>query len=151
MRTRTADVTLGYFTVCLPRPRPVCERHQSSPIVNTGPVPSRCQKSNANLFFLVDPDYSRRNLIVFSQALVTKLILTPAGNNQVSASGVQVRFPDGSIQFAKAKREVILSAGAVRTPQLLELSGIGDPKVLNPLGIDVKVNLPGVGSNYEDQ
>jgi choline dehydrogenase-like flavoprotein len=97
----------------------------------------------------VDPVLHRSNLFVFSQALVTKINVTSTGH----ASGVQVLFPDGSIPFAKAKAkgEVILSAGTVRTPQLLELSGIGDPEVLNPLGIHVKVDLPGVGANYEDQ
>lgn len=72
----------------------------------------------------------------------------------MASSGVQVRFPDGSVQFAKTSPsggEVILSTGVVRTPQLLELSGIGDPSVLGPKGIDVKVDLPGVGANYEDQ
>jgi choline dehydrogenase-like flavoprotein len=104
----------------------------------------------------VDPVLGRRNLVIFSHALVTKLDVTSAGYGQVcasevQASGVQVRFPDGSMQFAKTKGEVILSAGTFRTPQLLELSGIADPEVLNPLGIDVMVNLPGVGENYEDQ
>lgn len=96
----------------------------------------------------------RANLVVFSNALVTKLNITSAGSGQVVASGVQVRFPDGTIQFAKAKPsggEVILSGGVIRTPQLLEISGIGDPRVLTPQGIDVKVNLPGVGANLEDQ
>jgi choline dehydrogenase-like flavoprotein len=128
----------------------VCDNHRSSHIVNIF-VPLQHWKSDADTCFPVDPVLSRRNLVVFSQALVTKLDVTSAGYGQVCASGVQVRFPDGSIQFAKTKGEVILSAGTFRTPQLLELSGIGDPKVLNPLGIDVVVNLPGVGENYEDQ
>ena len=81
---------------------------------------------------------------------MTKLQVTSDGD-QVTASGVQVCFPDGSIHLAKTGGEVILSAGTFRTPQLLELSGIGDPNVLRPLGIDVKINLPGVGANYEDQ
>jgi len=101
----------------------------------------------------LDPVLSRRNLIVFSQALVTKLQVTSDGHDQVTASGVQFRFPDGSIHFANLESggEVVLSAGTFRTPQLLELSGIGDPNVLRPLGIDVQINLPGVGANYEDQ
>jgi choline dehydrogenase-like flavoprotein len=145
-----AVIILEYFVVYLPKPRLVYERRRNSPTVNTffffallGDVLVRV--------FLVDPVLNRRNLFIFSQALVTKINVTSAGSGRVSASGVQVRFPDGSIQFAKAKGEVILSAGTVRTPQLLELSGIGDPKVLNPLGINVKVDLPGVGANYEDQ
>lgn len=102
----------------------------------------------------VDPVISRPNLIVLSHALVTKMNIPSGYSSQVSASGVKVRFPDGSLADAKVKPEngeVILSAGTIRTPQLLELSGVGDPQVLTPLGIDVKVNLPGVGRNFEDQ
>lgn len=44
-----------------------------------------------------------------------------------------------------------ISSSAVKTPQLLELSGIGDPNILEPLGIDVKVSLPGVGAGIIDQ
>jgi choline dehydrogenase len=50
----------------------------------------------------------------------------------------------------KARREVILSAGAVQSPQLLELSGIGNPEVLRSYGISVRHALPGVGENYQD-
>lgn len=60
-------------------------------------------------------------------------------------------FPDGSVNVARVHSEVILSAGALRTPQILELSGIGDKSVLALHGINVKVDLPGVGANYEDQ
>jgi choline dehydrogenase len=50
-----------------------------------------------------------------------------------------------------ASREVILSAGTFNTPQLLMLSGVGDPDVLEPLGIDVVVESPGVGRNLQDR
>jgi choline dehydrogenase-like flavoprotein len=49
-----------------------------------------------------------------------------------------------------ARREVILAAGAVHTPQLLELSGIGQPSILQAQGITVLENLPGVGNNLQD-
>lgn len=94
----------------------------------------------------------RQNLVIlYNGALVTSLNLT--GTSIITASGVNVRFPDGTVQRGKATTtgEVILSAGTMRTPQLLELSGIGDKNVLTPLGIKVKVDLPGVGANYEDQ
>ena len=146
MGTRTADIMLEYFTVYLPKPSPLCEKRRSSLTVS----PFLCNRQ-CSYHFLVDPVLSRGNLIVFSHALVTKLQVTSGGYGQVTASGVYVRFPDSSIHFAKTRGEVILSAGTFRTPQLLELSGIGDPQVLSPLGIDVKVNLPGVGANYEDQ
>jgi len=50
----------------------------------------------------------------------------------------------------RARKEVILSAGALKSPQILELSGIGDPNILKPLGIDVRIDLPGVGANVQD-
>jgi choline dehydrogenase-like flavoprotein len=50
----------------------------------------------------------------------------------------------------KARREVILSAGTVQSPQILELSGIGSEDVLSKHGIDVLINNPGVGENLQD-
>lgn len=97
------------------------------------------------------------NLVVLTHATVSKLnlgwTLWPWGYRK--AYGVNVQLPDGSSEDAWTswwwKGEVILAAGVVRTPQILELSGIGSKKVLKPLGIDVQVELPGVGTNYEDQ
>ncbi|KAF7966403.1 hypothetical protein HWV62_38440, partial [Athelia sp. TMB] len=67
----------------------------------------------------------------------------------ITATGVQ--FVVGSTTYtAKASREVILSASTVQTPQLLELSGIGNPSILQPLGIKPLVNLPGVGENLQE-
>ncbi len=51
----------------------------------------------------------------------------------------------------KAKQEVIIAAGAPRTPGLLQLSGIGPKKLLSGLGINVVEDLPGVGYNFHDQ
>jgi choline dehydrogenase-like flavoprotein len=57
----------------------------------------------------------------------------------------------GELHQAQATREVILSGGAFNTPQLLMLSGIGPREVLEPLGIPVRVELPGVGKNLQDR
>ena len=65
------------------------------------------------------------------------------------ASGVQIKRR-GSTQQINARREVILSAGAIGSPQILMLSGIGDPKELTPHGIEVAKSLPGVGKNLQD-
>jgi choline dehydrogenase len=57
---------------------------------------------------------------------------------------------NGQVRQARARREVILSAGAVQSPQLLELSGIGQPELLKGLGIEVQHELPAVGENLRD-
>ena len=105
----------------------------------------------------VDPIKDQDNIVVLTHAVVSKVNLGwsiwPFGYKR--ATGVQVKFPDGHNVDAYAgwwwTGEVVLAAGTIRTPQILELSGIGDKKVLKPLGIKVQVDLPGVGTNYEDQ
>lgn len=86
----------------------------------------------------------RRNLTVMTGAVVASVVLEGR-----RARGVNVELGGKQLQ-ASARREVILCAGAVRTPQLLELSGIGDPKRLEHLGIPVRHPLPGVGENLQD-
>jgi choline dehydrogenase-like flavoprotein len=101
---------------------------------------------------LVDPVVNRQNLIVFSGGLVTKLALDET-SDIVTARAVCVSFPDGSEHLARLAPggEVIMSAGTVRTPQLLELSGIGNKDILEKFNISVQLDLPAVGENYEDQ
>jgi len=57
----------------------------------------------------------------------------------------------GDVAIASAKKEVLLAAGAVHTPQILQLSGIGPREVLEEVGIEVVADLPGVGQNFHDQ
>ncbi|KAF6839480.1 choline dehydrogenase [Colletotrichum plurivorum] len=86
------------------------------------------------------PNY---HLLVNTQA--RKLLL----NDELVATGVE--FPVGNaLVTVSAKKEVIVSAGAIHTPQLLQLSGIGPKKLLEAAGIDVRVDLPGVGQNFQD-
>ena len=66
------------------------------------------------------------------------------------ATGVNYTDKQGKKHFAKAKKEVIVSAGTFNSPQLLELSGIGDAALLKQKGIDALHNLPGVGNNLQD-
>ena len=56
----------------------------------------------------------------------------------------------GSVSDIAADKEVILAAGAINSPRLLMLSGVGEAKVLRSLAIDVVENLPGVGDNLQD-
>jgi len=73
---------------------------------------------------------------------------------RVLFAGVQamgIEYLQGGVRHAaRARREVILSAGALNSPQLLELSGVGDPAVLRPLELPVVASLPGVGRGLQD-
>lgn len=70
-------------------------------------------------------------------------------NGEWRATGVRVRYGDVEKDL-KTIREVILSAGSVQSPQLLELSGIGQRTVLEAAGIDVKIDNSNVGENLQD-
>jgi choline dehydrogenase-like flavoprotein len=58
---------------------------------------------------------------------------------------------DSAFTTVKARREIVLAAGAAHSPQILQLSGIGPKQLLSSLGIETIVNLPGVGTNFQDQ
>ena len=93
----------------------------------------------------LDPVRSRSNLTVVTHALVQRLVI-----NENRATGVIYQNGKGRLVSASAIREVILSAGAVGSPHLLMLSGIGPEDHLESMGIDVKADLPGVGQNLND-
>ncbi|KAK0535096.1 hypothetical protein OC835_002474 [Tilletia horrida] len=95
------------------------------------------------------PNKDRPNLRVLTGAQAVKVELEQADDGLQRATGVTFLF-EGKREFVGARREVISSAGTFLSPKLLELSGIGDRSVLEPLGIPVKVDLPGVGSNLQD-
>ena len=90
------------------------------------------------------PALRRANLELATHALAEKLLLDGA-----RVTGVQYRHKDKVLRVA-ARRSVILCGGAINSPQLLELSGIGNPDVLGPLGIAAQHALPGVGENLQD-
>ena len=85
-----------------------------------------------------------RNLTILTHA-ETQRVLIQAGR----AVGVEVAIK-GKIKKMYANREVVLSAGAINSPKLLELSGIGQAERLRKMGIDVVLHLPGVGENLQD-
>jgi len=87
---------------------------------------------------------TRTNLQLLTGVMVEKILI----ENGV-ATGVRYSRK-GEIFTAKTRGEVILSAGAINTPQLLELSGIGRPDILKSHGIEVVHDLPGVGENLQD-
>ncbi|KAI1363739.1 hypothetical protein F5Y08DRAFT_232735 [Xylaria arbuscula] len=91
----------------------------------------------------------RPNLKVLLETTAQKII-TEARNGQVVATSVVVKDKDGKASTLAANREVILAAGTIRTPQLLELSGIGDRELLESLGINVVIDNPNVGEHMQD-
>ncbi|KAK7451133.1 hypothetical protein VKT23_012810 [Stygiomarasmius scandens] len=95
------------------------------------------------------PNQNRENLHVFTDSLVSKLIWGEDENGLAVASGVEY-ITDNGTEVLNAKH-VILSAGALHSPKVLELSGVGDPSVLDNLGIESKVDLAGVGKNLQNQ
>jgi choline dehydrogenase len=103
---------------------------------------------NASKAFL-RPVRHRSNLDVRTGALVTRLLLERRADGALAARGVELRTLDGTQQL-RAARAVVMAAGAVGTPQLLQLSGIGAGGLLQPLGIEVRHELPGVGENLQD-
>lgn len=92
----------------------------------------------------------RDNLKVLCEAAATSIVLTGSGAD-TKATGVNFSFRGGAAtNTVKARREVILCGGTIHSPQILELSGIGDPEVLRKAGVELKVALPSVGENYQD-
>lgn len=90
----------------------------------------------------------RNNLTVITQAFVKNIEFDDTGALPV-AIGVSYIYK-GKLITTRANKEIILAAGALRTPQLLQVSGIGDPKVLDQAGVPCRVDLPAVGRNLHD-
>ncbi|MDX1598152.1 MAG: GMC family oxidoreductase N-terminal domain-containing protein [Marinobacter sp.] len=92
----------------------------------------------------------RRNLTVRHSTQVLGLEMDTGTGRQPRCNGVRISGPGNSETLAVASREVILSAGSIGSPQLLQLSGIGPADLLKQHGIPVIRELPGVGENLQD-
>ncbi|KAF2997767.1 hypothetical protein E8E14_000268 [Neopestalotiopsis sp. 37M] len=93
----------------------------------------------------------RENLRVETGAPVEKVVLEDSSHDKFIKRAVGVIYErEGRNIFAKARKEVILCAGVFGSPQILELSGIGNPRVLEKAGVPCIVDLPGVGENLQD-
>ncbi|WP_416401350.1 GMC family oxidoreductase [Alicycliphilus denitrificans] len=99
--------------------------------------------------FLRPTCYGRPNFELWTAAQATRLTLEHQPDGSLRCAGVQVWTGD-EMATAHAQRELILCAGAVNSPQLLQLSGIGPGALLKQHGIDVVLDLPGVGANLQD-
>lgn len=89
----------------------------------------------------------RPNYHLLPNTAVSKIVI-----DGDTATGIEFIDCDyGKASTVSARKEVILAAGAVHSPQILQLSGIGPKVLLDSLGIETKVNIPGVGHNFQDQ
>lgn len=95
------------------------------------------------------PVAERPNLHVLTQTRVEQLRLQRNESNGVKATGVKWSCR-GQSHFTAARKEVVVCSGALQSPQILEVSGIGDSKRLHDLGIACFVDNPGVGENLQD-
>jgi choline dehydrogenase len=105
-------------------------------------IAARQRMSTARCY--LDPIRKRQNLRIETMALTEALVLE-------GKRCIGVRYSvEGNAREARANREVVVSAGSINSPQLLELSGIGQPERLQNLGIAVHHALAGVGENLRD-
>ena len=96
-----------------------------------------------------DPVSARSNLKVLLETLATELVLD--GGEDLTARGVRITdIKTNATTTVYANKEVILAAGALSTPKLLQVSGIGPRSVLEAAGIPVKLEHDGVGTNFQD-
>jgi choline dehydrogenase-like flavoprotein len=108
--------------------------------------PKNESRSTSQTFYTPD----RPNLHLLTGNQVTRVLLDTDGP-QPKVTGVEYSSEENAPRYqVSVTKEVVLAAGALHTPQLLELSGIGDSRILSNFGIDTVVDLPGVGANYQD-
>ncbi|KAI0016865.1 GMC oxidoreductase [Xylariomycetidae sp. FL0641] len=105
----------------------------------------RSSASVAYIHPILRGEEKRPNLTILTNAWVGKINV-----NGTKVSSLSVTLQDGSARELKAKAEVVLAAGAVDTPRLMMLSGLGPKQELEALGIPVVHDIPGVGENLQD-
>ncbi|KAJ6501838.1 GMC oxidoreductase [Mycena vulgaris] len=118
-------------------------------IANSNIDPSTWTRSYAATGYYL-PAQDRGNLTVLTEATVTRIIFNDAlvGQN-LTATGVEFVHSEHTFHV-HAHREVILSAGTIQDPKILELSGVGRPDVLRKIGVEIKLELDGVGENVQE-
>jgi choline dehydrogenase-like flavoprotein len=108
--------------------------------------PETNTRSSSSICYLHPAQRSRPNLHVLLRTRALRVLLD--GGNR--AAGVLVRTAGGAVTEVAARREVVVCAGAIDSPRLLQLSGIGPAAVLADAGVGVRADLPGVGENLMD-
>jgi choline dehydrogenase-like flavoprotein len=134
---------------------PLPTEHASGNAVGAYWTPNSLQPDNQtrsdarNAYY--DPVQGRHNLVLAQGRTVNEILFKPGIMTGFKATGVQYKIRStASIHRVYAKREVILAAGSIFTPQLLQLSGIGPREILRAANIRVKRCMPAVGANLQD-
>lgn len=124
--------------------------NNSGPFLSLSSInPSNWTRSFARTGYL-DPIQQRPNLHVLTAHQATKIVFDHSSKTP-RATGVQyAKTAHGKVRTIKAEKEVILAAGVIGSPQLLQLSGVGHKSILDPLNISQVANVPGVGYHLQD-
>src|SRR5438874_3560110 len=107
------------------------------------------RRSSTYQAFLAGEPEQRSNLTIITGAQATRLLLEREGTGAI-ATGVEYRIASGEVMAVHAAKEVIVSAGAIGSPQLLLLSGIGPRQELEAVGIACLIDAPDVGKHLQD-
>ena len=107
------------------------------------------KRSSTYNAFLEGETEHRPNLTIITGAQATRVVFA-SGSGQLTATGVEYRTASGDIETAIAAREVVLSAGAIGSPHLLLLSGIGPRRELEAAGVACRLDQPHVGKHLKD-
>ncbi|XP_077968011.1 glucose dehydrogenase [FAD, quinone]-like [Styela clava] len=107
------------------------------------------RQSSSDAFLRSGYKERQRSLHIVTKALVSKIHFVTGKSGKQKATGVSF-IKNGKISNVRARKEIILSAGALRTPQILMLSGIGPKNHLEEMEIEVVRDMPGVGANFQD-
>ena len=125
--------------------------------VGAGPVPQAINRDSYTRSYSGSAYTSvqaRPNLHVMANAQVARIAWNANSTNDLQvARGVWYRnlTTGGNTKTLISAKEVVLSAGSIQTPQILELSGVGDGSILSPLGISTLIDLPAVGTGLQDK
>ncbi|TRM59622.1 hypothetical protein BD626DRAFT_408793 [Schizophyllum amplum] len=133
---------------------PPNERPNGGAVVGGGLTPTNLLLDNMTRNYAAPayyyPNEARENLVLLTGALVSRVNFQAGCDEDELVAESVTYYSEGQVYNATVTKEVILSAGSINTPHILELSGIGQEDVLSAVGIDQLVDLPGVGENLQD-
>ncbi|PKW26564.1 GMC family oxidoreductase [Phycicoccus duodecadis] len=125
------------------------DRREASGVASLFQTTTKDGKRSSTFHAYLEPVMDRENLTVVTGALVERIVLEGAGGD-VRATGVAYRTDDGGHAEVSAGTEVVLCAGAIGSPHVLLLSGVGARDELAAAGVECVVDLPDVGRHLKD-